>query len=223
MSVFFAVIYGGSYRHQALWLMFLLSMYWIAGAPMPTIQISRRQAVIQKAGWALLLVLLLIQVTLGINIAGRIAFGSLPESRSRDLAHLISGYPELKSAIIVADPDYLVEALPAYMTNRVYRLREAQFGSIVKFTRSAQQELSLADILSKAHQLRHSEQQPVVILLSKRLNPSSPAERIDEGYSWTLTTTPEQVQTFLAATRRIERFEAACCTDESFDVYVLDR
>lgn len=71
--------------------------------------------------------------------------------------------------------------------------------------------------------MRDSTGQPVVILLAERLDRSAPARTITEGYSWTLSTSPEQVERFLAATRRIERFAPACCSDESFDVYVLDR
>jgi len=32
LSLFFAIIYPGDYRHQALWLVFLLTMYWITRA-----------------------------------------------------------------------------------------------------------------------------------------------------------------------------------------------
>lgn len=223
LSVFFALIYPGSYRHQALWLMFLLSMYWITGAPTAGITLGKTRTILRTSGWILLVVLLLLQAAQGARQAARLAADRAPESRSRDLARLISGDASLKNAIVVADPDYLVEALPAYMTNRVYRLRENQFGSIVRFTRKAQQELSLAEILAKARQLRDSEREPVLILLTERLDPTAPARRIPEGYSWTLTTSPQEARAFLSATRRMARFDVACCSDESFDVYLLDR
>jgi hypothetical protein len=70
--------------------------------------------------------------------------------------------------------------------------------------------------------LRRETGEPVVVLLHERLDPAVPVRAIHEGYNWRLWTSPGQVQTFLAATRRIARFEPVCCNDESYDVYVLD-
>jgi hypothetical protein len=45
---------------------------------------------------------------------------------------------------------------------------------------------------------------------------------LKRSYNWQSSSTPEQVQAFLSSTRRLASFPPACCTDESFDVYVLD-
>ncbi|CAN7242407.1 hypothetical protein LJR084_001045 [Variovorax sp. LjRoot84] len=222
--VFFAFLYPGSYRHQALWLMFLVSLYWIVwreAAPSPGGSALRRR--VGEVGAALFVAIVLLQVPGGLFKLAQLAQADAPESRSRDFGRLMARQPELRDATILADPDYLVEPLAYYVANRTYLMREQRFGKVVVFTRRARQSLTLDDILADAHRVRDSTGQPVVILLAERLDRSAPARTITEGYSWTLSTSPEQVERFLAATRRIERFAPACCSDESFDVYVLDR
>lgn len=221
LSVFFAMVYPGFYRHQALWLVFLVSMYWIVGRGdtngMPAA--TRR---LRSIGLACFAALLGLQVAVGLQKVLPIALGSEPESRSRELARLIERTPGLQEATIMADPDYLVEPLPYYLPNPTYLLREQRFGNTVRFTDSARLTIYLQDILDEARRVHDMTGKPVVILLHERLDPSAPVRAVNEGYNWQLWTSPEQVQTFLASTRRIARFEPVCCNDESYDVYVLD-
>ena len=105
-----------------------------------------------------------------------------PFSRSRDLAALVSGRPELAGATILADPDYLVESVPYYLDNPVYLIRERRFGSIPKFTKTAQLHLTLDDILAAARGVAAGTGRPVLILLAERLDASAPARE-----SWALT------------------------------------
>jgi len=134
---------------------------------------------------------------------------------------LISRNPDLQDAIIIADPDFLLEPLSFYVTNSTYLMRERRFGNIVIFTKKAKLQLSLNDILNDARRLRTEFGKPVVILLLHRLEVSEPRKIIKEGYNWELLTTPEQVRTFQASTRFIKRFDPTY-SGESFDVYVFD-
>lgn len=222
LSLFFAVIYPGFYRHQALWLTFVVSMYWIAGRDDKLRATTPALNTLRTAGLAMLAALLFLQVLLGLHNVANVALDRKPESRSRDVARLIARTPELKHATIMADPDYLVEALPYYLPNAIYLPREERFGPYAKFTRHARVSQSLQDLLDDARRLRETTRQPVVILLAERLDASKPAQVVNEGYNWQLSITPEEVRGFLASTRRLERYPPACCTDESFDVYVLD-
>lgn len=220
-SSFFAVVYPGFYRHQGLWLVFLVSMYWIVGREEPA---GAAPAVrkLRAVGMAFFVALLLLQLAVGVQKVLPIASGSAPESRSRELGRLIEQIPELRHATILGDPDYLVEPLAYYLPNRTYLLREQRFGNVVHFTRNARLALFLQDILDDARRVRSITRQPVVILLHERLDPSGPVRAIYEGYNWQLWTSPEQVRTFLSSTRRIARFDPVCCNDESYDVYVLE-
>jgi hypothetical protein len=221
LSVFFGVIYPGLYRHQGLWLVFLVCMYWIVGRDEP----AGASSAIRKLRWVgmgCFAALLVLQVAVGLNKVLPIAFGSEPESRSRELARLIAQIPQLRDATILSDPDYLVEPLAYYLPNRTYLPREQKFGNVVRFTRNARLVLFLQDILDDARRVRSMTGQPVVILLHERLDPSWPVRAVPEGYNWQLWTSPEQVRTFLSSTRRIARFDPVCCNDESYDVYVLE-
>lgn len=225
MTVFFAVIYPGNFRHQALWLVLLVSLYWIAGAPGRAA--GSRTPLLQQAGLLLFGVLLLVQVAASYPRIARATMESAPmvdpapESRSRDLADLIKADASLARATIIAEPDFLVEPLPYYLPNPLYLLREERYGNVVRFTNDARLALSLDDILEAARRIRHDSGEPVVILLSQRLDAVDLPAVVTSGYNWQLTVDPGQVARFEAQARLIQRFEPACCSTESFDVYVL--
>jgi hypothetical protein len=157
----------------------------------------------------------------GIYLAVTGALNDPPISRSRDLGAFVATRQDLQDAIIIADPDYLVEPLSYYIPNLTYLLREQRFGNVAHFTRKAQLRLSLEDILATARRLRLQMGKPVMILLGQRLDPSSPPRTYKESYVWEFATTPEEVRSFLASTRFIKRF-AEARSDESFDLYLLE-
>jgi hypothetical protein len=175
----------------------------------------------ELVGMACFVVLLVLQVAVGLHRVLPIALGPEPESRSRELARLIEETPGLRDATSMADPDYLVEPLAYYLPNRTYLPRPRRFGNVVRFTYGARLTLYLQDVLEEARHVRRMTGQPVVILLHERLDPSAPIRMINEGYNWQLSS-PQQVRTFLSATRRIARFEPVCCNDEGYDVYLLE-
>jgi hypothetical protein len=228
LSLLFNIVYPGEYRHQALWLVFLISMYWIMGSrdmqmgPVFPARLKPFIRPVSRIGSMLFLLLLALQLPKDIHIAANAAGYGPPFSRSRDLAALVAERPELQDAIIIADPDYLVEPLPYYIPNRTYLMREHRFGNVARFTRKAQLRLSLDDILSTARSLRQTTGKPVMILLGQRLDPSLPPQVYKESYVWELVTTPEQVRAFQASARLIKQF-APASTDESFDVYLFDQ
>ena len=223
-SVFFSFVYPGSYRHEGLWLGFLTAMYWIARSDSRQMQLPARWqgflGPVPKAGWICFLVLIGLQAGLGIRHLAPATDPAIPFSRSRELGELIRSRPELKDAILIADPDFVLEAVPYYLPNPTYLMREHRFGQVVYFTKKAQMELSLDQILENARRLHGLRNQPVVILLHLPLEPAAPARQIPEAYIWTLATSPEQVRNFQASTEKIGHFGPAV-TDESYDVYVL--
>ena len=224
LSLFFTVVYPGSYRHQALWLVFLVAAYWVAmqGTVAP---VSGRFGPLLRAasmsGRGLFALLVALQVPGGIKAVADAALDRPPYSRSGDFAALVSAHPDLAGATVMADPDYLVEAVPYYLGNATYLIRERRFGRVVRFTKAAQLRLTLDDVLATARRVAAETGRPVLILLAERLDASAPARVRQEGYNWELATAPEQVLAFQAATRLLARFGPAQ-TDESFDVYRVD-
>ena len=226
LSLFFTVVYPGSYRHQALWLVFLVAAYWVAarGTAGPAPAAGKFGPLLRAAsasGRWMFALLVVLQVPGGIQAVADVALGRPPYSRSGNFAALVAAHPDLAGATVMADPDYLVEAVPYYLGNDTYLIRERRFGNVVRFTRTAQLRVTLDDVLATARRIAAETRRPVLILLAERLDASAPARLRREGYNWEFATTPEQVLAFQAATRLLARFGPAQ-TDESFDVYRLD-
>jgi len=224
LSVFFSLVYSGDYRHEATWLAFVIAMYWICwnpnrrvGEPHPKIQ---SLALVRGLGFACFLVLIGAQATLGMADLAFAAIVGTPESRSRDLADLVSRRPDLKDAILIGDPDYMLEPLHYYLPNQTYFIREQRYGDFTHFTRKARLDLTLSDILDEARAIRSSTGRPVVILLAWRLGEMDPARVYRESYVWTFSAPNDQIERFREATTLLAQFPRAT-SNESYDVYLL--
>jgi hypothetical protein len=171
-------------------------------------------------GFVCFLVLLGVQATLGVADLAFAAMVGTPESRSRDFADLMSRRPELKDAILIGDPDYMLEPMHYYLPNPTYLVREQRYGDTVRFTRKAQLDLTLADILDKARAIRASTGRPVMILLAWRLGDMDPARVYRESYVWTFSAPGDQIERFREATTLLAQFPKAT-SNESYDVYLL--
>jgi hypothetical protein len=229
-SLFFVVAYRGWYRHQALWLVFMICMYWLA-APRNANHESDSHARVKPffrrlstAGTLLFVLVLLLQLPYGIRKVFGIATASREalDNRSNNVRSILAGSPELKGAVIIADPDFLLETLPYYVSNPTYLVREKRYGNVVHFTRKAQLELSLGDVLTNGRQLRWETRRPVVILLAHEIDPSLPTQVEKEGYNWTFTITPRQARDFQLSTRLLQHRRPSE-TSEEYYAYVLDK
>jgi len=212
MELVFQLIYPGFYRHQALFIAFLITMIWIVENKRPP-EVRYSNAI----GRAAFMALLALQVYSSVLVFIRIASG-IPESRSRDLGALLAR-KDLRSAIVLGDPDTMLEALPYYSRNPIYLAREHRFGNTVIFSHAARSIISIKCILSTALKLRAVTHRPIVIVLEERLDATTVAGERMRGYYGTLRIDPIEVREFLASTVRIARFGPA--TEESYDVYLL--
>jgi hypothetical protein len=225
-ALFFSLAADGGERHAGVWFFFCITLYWIAWGDIAKALStnSRRQAVkISTAiGLSGLVVLVSVQDIKGLITVGRFfADKDMVTSRSYDLGRLIASRSDLANATIIAAPDYLVEALPYYIPNRTYLLRNHRFGNLVKFSRAGQLNTSLADILDESRVIKNATGAPVIILLEHRLDEIVPNKSYPEGYNWTFKASDEQIQDFRNNTKLLTRF-ARAQTDESYDVYLLD-
>ncbi|WP_050425710.1 hypothetical protein [Bradyrhizobium tropiciagri] len=223
-SLFFAVAANGAYRHAAVWLCFLIALYWIGWGRITAATSASRawhDRLLPAVGRVSLLLVLAIQSAAGINDLRSAARG-IVASRSADLGRLIASRPDLANAIILSEPEYLVEALPYYVKNPLYLARDRKLGSVVIFSRKGRMDSDLGETLRLARELRDTRGAPVIILLAYRLDEMVPDRIHDEGEDWrTFRASDAQVSDFRAATTLIRRFDPAK-TDESFDVYLLN-
>jgi len=231
LSLLFVLVYQGGYRHEALWLVFVITLYWImlsrgdARRFRASARLEPVVSLLSRTGWILLVVLLLVQVPASVNALAQAARHAPPDSQSREFAAFLATQPRLKDAIIMADPDYLVESLPYYLRNPIYLLREQRFGTVVKFRKQAVVRLTLDDILDNARRLHAQSGKPVLILLREHLGTAERGRIVREGYNWTLVLTGEQVARFRDATEllapAIPVNQDQTADVENFDVYRL--
>jgi hypothetical protein len=225
LSLLFAVVYPGSYRHAALWLVFMIAMTSLSANGRQRSEAAVKAGNITRVavtiGRLCFLVLLALQVVSGLEKIHQTLLTDIPLSRSRDFSTLVLSRPDLRDAIVIADPDYLVESLPYYIPNKTYLMREERFGNVVKFTRNARLDLGLGDILQTARKLREDQHVPVIILLSQRLDAIAAPVVVPESYNWHLTITAAGLAEFREATELLKRFGPVTGSDETFDAYLL--
>lgn len=223
LSLFFTFVYGGSYRHDALWLSFLVALYWMVWEMPQKGKAGEGQGFcvyLSRIGVVFFVVLLGIQAVRGVvNLALAVETG-VPRSQSANFATYVKDHVALRDAILIADPDYLLEPMPYYLRNPTYLMRQQVYGNVVKFTTKARLDMSLGDVLAVAETLHKTTGRPVVILLQHGIVANQPEVAYAEGYDWTLSVTPRQASQFLQATILLKHF-APASTNESFDAYLL--
>jgi hypothetical protein len=221
LKLFFYFVYLSSYRHEALYLVFLLSLYWMAAKGAGgSWQKGRWMRHLQLVGTAVFVAVLLLQSVLlvAVPVVQRVA--GAPFSRSAQVGQLLQR-PELSGAIVMGDPDTMLEALPYYAGNPLWFLRQQRFGRVVRLTENARRELSLADVLADAQRLHDATGRPVVFLSHVRLQDRYPVNA-RAMFDYVTVLRPEEVRRFEASTRLVASLRPAG-SDEAYDVYVYPR
>ncbi len=223
-QLFYQLVYPGGYRHQGLLIVFLLTLFWLVASgrggrwPETWPRTRRIVGIVSVAGGALFALLLAVQLYQSLRHLSAAAEG-VPYSHAGNLAAVLE-QEGLTEAVLIGDPDVMLEPLAYHADNPIWLHREQKFGKVVRFTTEARLDIRLDDILSDARRLRSETGRPAVIVLRHRLDPGAPPRVVPEPYVGRFFTDPEQVTRFLAATRRLASFGAAM-TDESYDVYLL--
>jgi hypothetical protein len=222
--VIFQIVYPGGYRHQGLFVVFLMTLYWIVLASGGTRPRSKRVDYLARAGlYGALPALLGILMVTGIAYAyGDFAHA---ESGSKALGRFLRSHPEYDRAVLIGEPDFAMESVHYYVENPIYIVREQRFGTIVRFVRSARAEMSLIELLRAAWDVRTREQRDVLIALGhlKELDPASPAgthgTSVSYKYGKTFSWSPEEIRIWNACTERLQRFGDDAITDERYTLY----
>ncbi|WP_174291198.1 hypothetical protein [Sphingomonas bacterium] len=225
MLLFFQFVYPGSYRHQALYLCFVVALHWIVaggrGGWRRTASPLLHDRVPVAAG-IMLIVLLYAQLGSTASVLVQVARGRV-EGQSAALAQLLRR-PALRHAIVLGVSEVVVEPLPYYIDNPTYLLRQRRFGAVSHFTRHADLHLTLAGILRTARQLQATTDRQVVILMQYRIGRNDGPQTWDERILGDTTAGPGDAAAFRDATRLIQtpveliRYGSF---DENYWVYLL--
>jgi hypothetical protein len=234
LSIFFNVFYQGFYRHQGLFVCFLICLYWIMLAEPHLIRQGASRGLARKAGLygGLTILLLSLLWTGGQKLYADWRYEA---STSKALGGFVKIHPEYADAILIGEPDYFLESARYYVANRVYIVREQRFGHIVRFVRSAQRELGMGELLCRAWQIQRREATPVLIALGHHvvrdiprdiprdisMEPNGAPQSIEYPYRRTFTWTSEELVNWRRHTHLLRRFDPQVVGDESYEVYSL--
>lgn len=178
-EIFFQIIYSPALRQEAILAFLLVSLVWIAAS-----QPGGRDPAAHRRSVAIGLLPLLVTQSLALPFVP-VREVMLPWSTSKEYAGLISSTPRYRDAILMREPDYLMESLPYYVTNRVYMPRQRTFGYRVQFDRGAERtvDLRLGTLLMMADSLACSNRTPVLLAILAPALITDSAGKAPSGYS----------------------------------------
>lgn len=220
LKIFFYFVYYSYYRHEILYLTFLLSLFWMVAQGAGGRWSERPwQVPARFIGTAVFAAILVMQTTRVIAPI-HIQLMGLPFSRSADAAALLKR-PELSGAIVMGDPDTMLEPLRYYVDNPIWFLRQRRFGNVVQLSKNSRHVLSLTDVLADAQRLHQQTGRPVVFLSHVQLQDKK-VEKSAVMFRDGTILRPDDVRRFWASTRLIARLRPSA-SDEDYDVYVYPR
>ena len=225
LNLFNHLIYSFANHHQGLLLGVAIALLWIdreTATPLPA-PITGKKNLLKDLHFYqarifpfLFLLFLSIQSTKGIGFAYQDV--KFPFSSSKSFAERIQQTPRWNDAILMAEPDYLVEALPYYVNNPLYFARGRRFGQWTSFTREFKQNLSLGELLNTAEQMHASTGKPVLILLqADAVKPGGSGRQIN-SYGRVFVWNAQESTRLASETQPVAHFTGAM-TDEIYDVY----
>jgi hypothetical protein len=218
LGVFFRVVYGGYYRHQGLFLVFALCLYWLALDCVTTEALPRAKRLIFNVGFAALVIVLIFNSKKAAEAV--VADIKLQRSSSKAFGAWLQHSAAFRDAILLPEPEYCLESLPYYAPNRIYLPRERRFGATVSLTTQASQHLSLGELVSIARNVKSTYGQPVLVVLGHwEVEKDKPGEKrtaFNMVFSWNA----REFGKFEEATIPVAEFGVAD-GDEKYRVYVI--
>jgi hypothetical protein len=144
-----------------------------------------------------------------------------PYSRSAEVAAVLNR-PDLRGAIVIADPDTMVEPIAYYAPGHpLWFLRTQRFGNVVPLSRAGRRVITLDDVLADARRLHQRTGCPVLFMSKAELHPDR-RQLFKAMYDDVTLIDPDAVRRFAAATSQVASLRGAG-SDESYDVYVYPR
>jgi hypothetical protein len=158
-AVFFRFVYSASLRHEGVVAFVLFSICWIAADAEGEVESERRRI-------ALGLLPLFALQTLALPVLANRSI-TKTESASKAFGRFIRSHDEYRNAILMSEPDYLMEALPYYVPNRVYMPRQNEFHYRVYFDRGDKRlrDLTLTRLFAVADSVGCVYRVPVLVAI----------------------------------------------------------
>ncbi len=215
----FLLVYDGFYRHQGLFLVFLVFLYWLLIDSIGHGSLSKLSRPLFATGlYVAMLALILWNVVQLKDTMWQDIWHE--RSSSKAFGEFLNKSAAYRDAIIVPEPDYFQESLPYYAQNKIYFPREHHFGTTVSFTTEANARLSLGKLLSIARDIKTRYGKPVLIVLADWDIDQNSAGKINYSYNKVFSWDSAAQKDFLASTQFVIAFSSAY-SDENYRVYAL--
>lgn len=215
-EVLFRNVYSGALRHEGVILFLLFSIGWLAivrAREKGTDTLAPRRIAIA------LLPLFAFQ-TLAFPVLIQ-RYWRYRESNSKAYAAFIKSHPQYTTAILMSEPDYMMEPMPYYLSNPVFMPRQREFAYRVYFDtgQKRQSKLSLTQLAGIADSVSCVYKAPVLLAISDRNFETSPTGFDTPQYKGTVFywSGPEW-RKFQAAAPLVASFPRAT-TDEIYGVH----
>jgi hypothetical protein len=212
--MFFIAYHPAGNRHNGIFIIFIVTLLWV------------RLERLRDAKWfwrALPLLVMTLLCADQIYVASQsVRFDwNTTLSSCRAFGAYLRHQPRLANAIIIGEPDYMLEALPYYAGNDVYLAREQRYRKFASFTTANRASMSLDEILATARTVKEQSGRPVLIVVAAWLDlEARPPYSHRYSYNRTFRFSAKGIQDFWHSTRQLGVFRFAH-GDENFTAYEL--
>lgn len=218
MGLTFLMIYSGKFRHQGLYLVFIVFLYWIFLDSIRNKKLSGLPSFAFKIGFSALSLLLMGSVLLTQSTVWKEI--TTPASASKQFGAFLASSPEYENAILLGEPDYMLESLPYYVNNKIYIPREQRFGKTVSWANDADTGLSLRELIQIGENLKAEYSQPVLLVIGHwDIDLTTPGEEV-YSYNKVFTWDEADIKEFQSKAEFVIEFTPAF-TGEKYRVYTL--
>jgi len=220
LGILFHLVYVGQYRHQGLFLIFTITLYWLLLEMQGNENISGIRKHLFRIGFFIAIPLI---VLAGVSQMRGTAWRDIrmEQSSSKALGDFLNSDPSYRNAILLPEPDYSIEAVAYYAENEIYLPREQRFGNTVAWTKDSKTDLSLSELMAAARDLQNRCGKPVLIILGHfGVEFSQPGER-RYSYNKLFTWDTGSGADFRNSTLFLAEFKQSLDEDEKYQVYAL--
>lgn len=161
-STFFQFIYPGGYRHQALWLVFVVMLLWIEKSS-PQKENTKKKNIIMKIGMIFLYIFLIFQDINGIIFCYAEKYGNY-KSPAADFSDFFLKHPEWDNAIILDSPDYLHVPMFYYIKNKTFLISQNRYGIIAPYSPVGNHNYDLDYVINVAEKINYCNNVPVIMI-----------------------------------------------------------
>ena len=154
-EIFFRNIYTASLRHEGVVLFLIFTICWME---------SDKTGDGKRIAFGLLPLFALQSLALPFLVHRSIVHR---ESSSQAYGEFIRANPKYSNAVLMSEPDYLMESMPYYVRNPIFMPRQRELTDHVYFGRSGrrQADLGLGQLMSIGDSVSCSKRQPVLLAI----------------------------------------------------------